>query len=141
MTDDMIGTGHMFETSDMAGSGDTVGTRLMIFLTEDDRSGHRSLHEALLQRAREDGVAGATVWRGIEGFGSSGHLRTTRSPDLVRGLPLVFEIIDAAERVEAFLEVVGEMAPGSLVTKESVRMRRRRPGRGVLDDPVPAPRS
>lgn len=118
---------------------DTAGTRLMIFLTEDDRAGRQGLHEALLQRAREDGIAGATVWRGIEGYGASGHLRTIRSPDMVRGLPLVVEVVDRAERVEDFLRVVGEMAPGSLVTKEPVRMSRRPSAGLVLDDQMPAP--
>ena len=50
-----------------------MATRIMVFLSEDDRSGHHGLHEAIFTRAREDGMAGATVWRGIEGFGASGR--------------------------------------------------------------------
>jgi uncharacterized protein len=104
---------------------DVVATRLMVFLSEDDRTGHRGLHEALLERAREDGIAGATVWRGVEGFGSSGRLRTARFPDALTGLPLAVEVIDTPERIETFVSVVKQLAPGSLVTCESVRMSTR----------------
>jgi uncharacterized protein len=114
------------------------GTRLMIFLTEDDRVGPRSTHDALLQRAREDGMAGATVWRAIEGFGRSGRVRAARFPDVARGLPLVVELIDDEERIESFLPVVAELAPNALVTTEPVGMLRPRgAGRLALDDPLP----
>jgi PII-like signaling protein len=117
---------------------DTIATRIMIFLSEDDRVGHHGLHEALLDRAREDGMAGATVWRGIEGFGASGHIRTARFPDADIGLPLTVEVIDLPERIEAFLPVVKQMAPGSLVTKEQVHMTRFTTAPApALDDPGP----
>jgi uncharacterized protein len=116
---------------------DELGTRLMVYLSEDDRLAHRGLHEALLERAREDGMAGATVWRAIEGFGASGRLRTTRFPDMTTGLPLAFELIDTAERVDAFATLVKRLAPGSLVTMERVRMARREAtGTASLDDPT-----
>jgi uncharacterized protein len=119
-------------------SVDEVGTRIVIFLSEDDRTGHRGLHEALLERAREDGMAGATVWKGVEGFGSSGHIRTNRFADLVTGMPVALEVIDLPERIEAFLPTVRELAPGSLVTKEQVHMTRITPTPGhALDDPTP----
>ncbi|HUY30692.1 MAG TPA: DUF190 domain-containing protein [Acidimicrobiales bacterium] len=102
-------------------------TRLMVFLTEDDRAGHESLADALVRRARDAGLAGATVWRGIEGFGASGHLRAARLPDLVRGLPLVVEVIDGSEAVERFIAVVSELAGGALVTTEPVSMSRAAP--------------
>ena len=115
-----------------------VATRVMVFLSEDDRVAHHGLHEALLNRAREDGMAGATVWRGIEGFGASGRFRTARFPDAATGLPLALELIDAPERIEAFLQVVRELAPGCFVTREQVQMTRfgGSPARG-LDDPGP----
>jgi PII-like signaling protein len=100
-------------------------TRLMVFSTEDDWVGHRCAADLLLERARECGLAGATVWRGIEGFGSSGHLRSDRFPDLARGLPLVVEVIDDEARIEVFLRVVTELAPGCLVTAETVEVLRR----------------
>jgi len=115
-----------------------VATRLMVFLSEDDRTGHRGLHEALLERAREDGMAGATVWRGVEGFGSSGRLRTARFPDALTGLPLAVEVIDTPERIEAFVSVVKQLAPGSFVTCESVHMSHHEtPPSPALDDPGP----
>ncbi len=105
----------------------TIGapaTRLMVFLSEDDRVGHRSVAEELLRRAREAGLAGATIWRGIEGFGANGRLRAARLPDLARGLPLVVELIDDEAAVLAFLPVVCELAGGALVTTEEVHISR-----------------
>lgn len=115
-----------------------AATRIMVFLSEDDRIGHRGIHEAIIERAREDGMAGATVWRGIEGFGASGHIRTARFPDASARLPLVVELLDAPDRIEAFLSVLSELAPGSLVTREHVQMIRLGPPRPPgLDDPSP----
>jgi uncharacterized protein len=101
-----------------------IGTRLTAFLSEDDRSGHRGLYAVLLERAQEHGLAGATLQRGIEGYGKSGELRTNRFPDLAAGLPLVLEFIDTPDQIEAFLSVLSELAPGALVTRESVTMIR-----------------
>lgn len=101
-----------------------LATRLMVFLSEDDRVGHHSAADTLLHRAQEAGLAGATIWRGIEGFGASGHLRAARLPDLARGLPLVIEVIDDEQTIEAFLPVVRELAEGALVTMESVHISR-----------------
>jgi hypothetical protein len=99
-----------------------LATRMMVFLTEDDRRGHHSLAEFLLKRAREEGLAGATIWRCAEGFGPRGHLRAERLPDLARGLPLVLEVIDEVDRIEQFIPVVREFADGALVTLEPVRI-------------------
>jgi uncharacterized protein len=115
-----------------------IATRVVIFLSEDDRSGHHGLHEELLNRAREDGLAGATVWRGIEGFGASGRIRTSRFPDAMIGLPVTVEVIDSPERIEAFLPVVKQLAPGSFVTREEVRVTRFGASSTLgLDDPSP----
>lgn len=115
-----------------------VATRIVVFLSEDDRSGRHGLHEALLERAREDGLAGATIWRGIEGFGSSGRIRTARFPDAMIGLPVTVELVDSPERIEEFLPVVKELAPRSFVTREEVTVTRfdsTQPP--ALDDPRP----
>lgn len=96
-------------------------TRITIFLSEDDRAGRHALHEELLRRAREAGMAGATVWRGVEGFGPSGRIRTARFPDAGTGLPVAVELVDTDDRIEAFLPVVHEVAPGSFVTRDEVR--------------------
>jgi uncharacterized protein len=110
----------------------------MIFLSEDDRVGRQGLHELLLERAREDGLAGATLWRGTEGFGRSGHIRTDRFPDASIGLPLALEIIDEAERIEAFLPTIERLAPHSFVTREYVATKRiANVSPGPLDDPEP----
>ena len=101
---------------------DVDGTRVVVFLSEDDRYHHHGAGEELLERARALGMAGATLWRGVEGFGASGHLRTMRFPDVADGLPLLVEVVDVDERVEAFLRVVHEVTPRALVTRERVRM-------------------
>ena len=103
---------------------DEVATKVTIFLSEDDRLHHRGLHEEILQRAKDFGVIGVTVWRAIEGFGQSGRVRTTRFPDANTGLPLVVELSDSPERMESFLVTLSELAPGSLVTKEQVQVIR-----------------
>jgi hypothetical protein len=111
--------------------------RLQVYSTEDDRVGHRSAADALLEAAREDGLAGATVWRASEGYGRSGVLHTSRFPDAARGLPLVVEIVDAAEKVSAFLSVVADLAPGALTTIEAVQLARHHAGNPPLDDVAP----
>lgn len=103
---------------------DMNGTRLTIFLTEDDRVGHHPVYETLVQRASEHGMAGATVWRAVEGYGRSGRIRTLRFPDTLAGLPVAVELIDEESRVEAFLEVARELAPGAFAVQEPVRMLR-----------------
>jgi hypothetical protein len=105
-------------------SFDENAVRITVFLSEDDRYHHHGLHEVLLNRALEIGIVGASVWRGIEGFGPSGRVRTARFPDANTGLPLVVEVIDTDEHVDEFLRAVSELAPGSLVTRETVRLSR-----------------
>lgn len=115
-----------------------VGTRIVVFLSEDDRISHHALHEEVLNRAREDGMAGATVWRGVEGFGASGRFRTGRFPDANIGLPVAVELVDTPERIEAFLPVIKELAPGSFVTREEVKVTRfGLHDHPALDDPSP----
>jgi PII-like signaling protein len=99
-----------------------TGMRLMIYLTEEDRLHHRGVHEELFARARQDGINGTSVWRAIEGFGRSGHARSSRFPDSVVGLPIVIELIDDKQQIETFLPVVRQLAPNALVTTESVQI-------------------
>jgi len=101
---------------------DVDGTRVVVFLSEDDRYHHHGAGDELLERARRLGMAGATMWRGVEGVGASGHRRTTRFPDVADGLPLLVEVVDLHERIEDFLLAVHEVIPGALVTCERVRM-------------------
>jgi PII-like signaling protein len=71
---------------------------------------------------RADGIAGATVFRGIEGFGAKSHLHTSRILRLSEDLPIVIEIVDTAERIDALLPVLDEMVDDGLVTIESVQI-------------------
>jgi PII-like signaling protein len=106
------------------------GKLLRIFIGENDRWGRRPLYEELVRLARERQMAGATVIRGIEGFGRSSHLHTARILRLSEDLPLVIEIVDSADKVEAFLEEVEEMITGGMVTVERVQVHAYRGTRG-----------
>jgi PII-like signaling protein len=94
------------------------GKRLTVFIGEYDRYHHRPLADAILQRAREEGLAGATLVRGIEGFGTSGRLKTTRLLSSSDDLPIMIEIVDEPERIKSFLPVLEGMIKEGLVTVE-----------------------
>lgn len=95
---------------------------LRIFIGEDDRDGDRPLYEAIVLKAREQHLAGATVLRGAMGFGHSSRLHTTRILRLSQDLPLVIEIVDAEEKIRAFLGVLDRMMGSALVTLERVEV-------------------
>jgi len=99
---------------------------LRIFIGESDRYGHRPLYEAIVLRARELQLAGATVLRGPMGFGKSSHLHTAKILRLSMDLPMVIEIVDSEERVNAFLPVLDKMMGGGLVTLERAKVIRYR---------------
>lgn len=94
---------------------------LRIFIGEGDRHGHVALYEALVLKAREAHLAGATVLRGPMGFGKSSRLHTAKILRLSEDLPIVIEIVDSEEKINAFLPVVESMVQGGLVTLEKVR--------------------
>lgn len=97
---------------------------LRIFLGEDDRTDGRPLYEAIVLKAREMHLAGATVLRGPMGFGRNSHLHTAKILRLSADLPMVVEIVDAEEKVRAFLEAIEPMMGSGLVTLERVRVIR-----------------
>lgn len=97
---------------------------LRIFLGEKDRHEHRPLYEAIVLKAREAGLAGATVLRGPMGFGHSSHLHTAKILRLSEDLPLVIEIVDSEQRIDAFLPVLDTMMGSGLVTLEKVKVLR-----------------
>jgi PII-like signaling protein len=97
-------------------------TLLRIFIGESDRWQHKSLFEAIVLKAREMHLAGATVVRGSMGFGKSSRLHTSKILRLSYDLPLIIEIVDAEERINTFLPVLDEMMKGGLVTLEKVRV-------------------
>lgn len=95
---------------------------LRIFIGESDRWHHQPLYEALVLKAREMHLAGATVLRGPMGYGKSSRLHTQKILRLSFDLPLVIEIVDAEEKINAFLPFLDEMMKGGLVTLEKVRV-------------------
>ena len=100
------------------------GTLLRIHLGESDRLEGRPLYEAIVLKARELHLAGATVLRGSMGFGASSRLHTAKLLRLSSDLPLVIEIVDAEEKIEALLPFLDEVMQGGLVTLERVRVIR-----------------
>lgn len=99
---------------------------LRIFIGESDRHLHHPLYEAIVLKAREAGLAGATALRGAMGFGPSSRLHTTKILRLSEDLPLVIEIIDIEEKINAFLPTLDGMMGDGLVTIEKVRTLRYR---------------
>ena len=95
---------------------------LRIFIGESDRWHHQPLYEALVLKAREMHLAGATVLRGPMGYGKSSRLHTAKILRLSMDLPLVIEIVDSEEKINSFLPVLDEMMKGGLVTLEKVRV-------------------
>ncbi|HVS53564.1 MAG TPA: DUF190 domain-containing protein [Opitutaceae bacterium] len=95
---------------------------LRIFIGESDRHDGQPLHEAIVLKARELHLAGATVLRGAMGFGKSSRLHTTKILRLSIDLPLVIEIVDSEEKINAFLPVLDGMIRGGMVTLENVRV-------------------
>ena len=95
---------------------------LRIFIGESDRWHHQPLYEALVLKAREMHLAGATVLRGPMGFGKSSRMHTAKILRLSMDLPLVIEIVDSEEKINSFLPVLDEMMKGGLVTLEKARV-------------------
>lgn len=100
----------------------TEAVLLRIFIGESNHWHGRPLHLALVEKAREDGLAGATVLRGMEGFGAKSVIHTTRLLELSGDLPIVVEIVDTVEKINAFLAHVDEMVEDGLVTTERVNV-------------------
>src|SRR5215469_150558 len=95
---------------------------LRIFIGESDRWERKPLYEAIVLKAREIHLAGATVLRGPMGFGKSSRLHTSKILRLSYDLPIVIEIVDAEDKINTFLPVLDEMIKGGLVTLEKVRV-------------------
>lgn len=93
---------------------------LRIFIGESDRWEHKPFYEAIVLKAREMHLAGATVLRGMMGFGKASRLHTAKILRLSMDLPIVIEIVDGPEKIEAFMAVLKPMVGGGLVTRESI---------------------
>lgn len=102
----------------------TDAVLLRVFIGESDRFEGKPLYEAVVLKAREMHLAGATVLRGPMGFGRSSHLHTAKILRLSEDLPLVIEIIDAEDRIDAFVPVLDGMMGHGLITLEKVKVYR-----------------
>src|ERR1700693_5033733 len=105
---------------------------LRIFIGENDRFEHAPLYEAIVLKAREMHLGGATVLRGPMGFGHSSRLHTTKILRLSEDLPFVIEIVDSAAKINAFLPVLDTMMTSGLVTLERVEVRQYGPDKPAL---------
>ena len=94
------------------------GQLLRVFVGESDRWHGRPLYEAIVQEAHDRGLAGATVFRGCEGFGAHSRIHTSRILRLSEDLPILIEIVDAEEKIQEFLPVLDGMVKEGLVTVE-----------------------
>ena len=97
---------------------------MRIYTDEASRAGRKSLFEAIVCKARDQGIAGATVLRGPMGFGRHSRLHTAKLLELSTDLPILIEIVDSEENVDAFLPTVDELVTEGLVTLEAVRIVR-----------------
>jgi uncharacterized protein len=97
-------------------------TLLRIFTGESDRYEHKPLYEAIVLKARELHLAGATVVRGSMGFGKSSRVHTSKILRLSMDLPVIIEIVDSEENIQRFLPTLSEMMMGGLVIMEQVRV-------------------
>jgi uncharacterized protein len=101
---------------------------LRVFFGEDDKRGHVPLYEAIVLKAREMRLGGATVLRGHIGFGHSSHIHTTKILRLSQDSPVVVEIVDSQENIDVFLPVLDTMMSSGLVTIEKVQVLQCGPG-------------
>jgi uncharacterized protein len=97
-------------------------TLLRIFFGEDDKHGTLPLYEAIVLKAREMHLGGATVLRGHVGFGHSSRIHTTKILRLSQDLPVIVEIVDSQDKIDAFLPVLDKMMGSGLVTIEKVQV-------------------
>lgn len=102
------------------------GKLLRIFIGESDKQGGHALYDAIVRKARELGLAGATVWRGIEGYGAASHIHTTKILRLSEDLPILIEIVDTEEKIRAALPqldaLIEEAGSGGLITLENAEI-------------------
>ena len=98
------------------------GYLLRVFIGESDRHGRHPLYESIVLQARAAGLAGATVLRGVMGFGKHSVLHTAKILRLSEDMPMIVEIVDSLEKIEKFLPALDELIKDGLVTIEKVRV-------------------
>ncbi len=97
---------------------------MRIFIAEGDRYEHRPLYEALVEMLRKEGFAGATVLRGVSGFGAHSVYHSQKLLDLSADLPMIIETVDSQEKINAVMPRIDEMMSGGMITMEKVRVIR-----------------
>jgi PII-like signaling protein len=113
-------------------------TLVRIFIGEGDHWHHRSLAIALLERLRKEGFAGASIFRGIAGFGAASIVHTASIVDLSSDLPILIEVVDDKEHIDRLLPILDEMlTKGALVTMEKVRVLKYAAGAPKSSRPAP----
>jgi uncharacterized protein len=110
-------------------------TLLRIFIGDKDRYQGRPLYEAIVLKAREMHLAGATVLKSPMGYGSTSRLHTAKILQLSTDLPMIIEIVDQGDKIESFLPALSEMMDGGLVTLETVRVIHYKPHAAKQSDP------
>lgn len=105
------------------------GKALRIYIGESDRWGHKPLYQAIVELVRAKGMAGATVTRGIEGFGAHSRLHTARVLRLSEDLPVVVDIVDRPERIDDLLPELEQMVSDGLITVSEVHITKYSHGR------------
>jgi uncharacterized protein len=101
---------------------------IRIFIGESDRHAGRPLFEVIVEAARKKGLAGATVVRGVMGFGAASRIHTSKILRLSEDLPMVIEIVDSTEKIESFLPELQELVKDGLITTEKMRVLAYRSG-------------
>jgi len=105
---------------------------MKVYASSTDRLGSQLLYEAIVYKARETGLSGVTVYRGVMGYGLSSHVHTSRFWELTDKLPVVIEIIDLQEKLESFYSIIepelNALPKGCLVTISPVEVRLHKPG-------------
>jgi hypothetical protein len=104
--------------------------RVRVYIGESDQWHGMPLFTAIVERCRREGLAGATVLRGIEGYGAHSRIHTARILRLSEDLPVVLEIVDRADRIDQLLPILDEMVTEGLVTLEDVHVLKYTPGVG-----------
>lgn len=105
------------------------GQLVRIFIGESDRWKGLPLYEAIILKAREMGIAGATMLRGLMGYGANSRIHTARILRLSEDLPIVVEIVDSPEKISTLMPVIEEMVGDGLITLENVRVVQYRSGK------------
>jgi uncharacterized protein len=107
------------------------GKLVRVYVGESDQWHGKALYTAIVERARREGLAGATVSRGIEGFGANSRIHTTSILRLSEDLPIKIEIVDIQERIEQFLPMLDEMVSEGLITVQDCEVVKYTHGRGA----------